>query len=285
MTRLPGAALAGPLGIARRAPATAALLLFLVLLLTALTQVGGLALWFCVPALLFVSRRIGPGRLFLKATAFVGTFSAAYLAATVLAVPLAGFFGRAPLDCGVVGKPAPGPRTLATCLLNRHYVTLPVQQALRSINNEIAAKSGGSRIFYLDAGFPFFDWFPMLPHISHADGRKVDLALSYLGRDDSPSPIGYWGFVQPRPGDPQPCDNHAGWLRWDLDWLQPALPRGTLDETGTREVLLQLAASPHVRRIFIEPHLRRRLGVDHAKIRFQGCGAARHDDHIHVEFN
>ena len=36
-------------------------------------------------------------------------------------------------------------------------------------------------------------------------------------------------------------------------------------------------------KVFIEPHLRRRLGVESSKLRFQGCRAARHDDHIHMQ--
>jgi hypothetical protein len=38
-----------------------------------------------------------------------------------------------------------------------------------------------------------------------------------------------------------------------------------------------------VDRIFIEPHLAQRLGVSSPLVRFQGCRAARHDDHIHVQ--
>jgi hypothetical protein len=38
-----------------------------------------------------------------------------------------------------------------------------------------------------------------------------------------------------------------------------------------------------VERVFIEPYLAKRLGVSSPRLRFQGCGAARHDDHVHVE--
>jgi hypothetical protein len=40
-----------------------------------------------------------------------------------------------------------------------------------------------------------------------------------------------------------------------------------------------------VRRVFIEPHLKARLDLARlSKVRFAGCRAARHDDHIHVDF-
>jgi hypothetical protein len=163
-------------------------------------------------------------------------------------------------------------------------VAVPVRQALREVNSEFASEANGAEIAYLDAAFPFFDWFPMLPHISHGNGRKVDLALFFEGRTGTPSPIGYWGFVQPRPGDPRPCRRHAGFLRWDVSWLQPFLPKARLDPDRSRRLLIRLAEDPKVRRILIEPHLRARLGLTHPKIRFQGCWAARHDDHMHIEF-
>ncbi|MBB3160132.1 hypothetical protein FHS25_000564 [Rhizobium laguerreae] len=38
-----------------------------------------------------------------------------------------------------------------------------------------------------------------------------------------------------------------------------------------------------LRKIFIEPHLKNALGIADSHIRFQGCRAARHDDHIHIQ--
>jgi hypothetical protein len=35
--------------------------------------------------------------------------------------------------------------------------------------------------------------------------------------------------------------------------------------------------------VFVEPYLAARLGVTAPAIRFQGCRAARHDDHIHFQ--
>jgi hypothetical protein len=43
-----------------------------------------------------------------------------------------------------------------------------------------------------------------------------------------------------------------------------------------------LLADPTVQKMLIEPHLKARLRLQSSKVRFQGCGAARHDDHVHV---
>jgi len=276
--------LAGLLAPARRAPLSAGLVVFLALLLTAVTQIGGLVLLLCIPAFTWAGRRLAERTSLIRVDAYIGVYACAYLAASLAAIPLAGALGRAPLPCGIAGEVTLAPRTFLTCLLNRHYSTLPARQALQKINNEFSAEFRRLRVAYLDAGFPFFDWFPMMPHLSHGDGRKIDLALIYPDGSETPSPIGYWGFAQPREGDPQPCAARAGLLRWNMTWLQPLLPGKELDARHTATLVQALAHSPAVSRIFLEPHLRRRLGLDHPKIRFQGCVAARHDDHIHVEF-
>jgi len=281
----------GPLFYLRRAPVIAALLVVSVLFLTALTQVGGVLLWLWLPVadLLFGAL---PGRRSVRRIAAAALFVPAYLAVTVLIVPpLAAPFGRVPLPCWPRSDTAYGALTITTCLLNRHYAAPEARAALSTTAVLLAKTAPGRRISYLDAGFPFFSWFPMLPHLSHGDGRGIDLALLFVdpatggpapGR--APSPIGYWGYVQPQPGAPLPCAGRSSWRRWDLAWLQPLLPGLRPDDDGLRTLLNGLGASPGVDRVYIEAHLRARLGIAHPKIRFQGCGAARHDDHIHVEF-
>lgn len=280
MRRLAARAVAGLFASVRAAPVKVGFLVFLVLLLTAVTQIGGVALLLCIPAFAWVGRRLGNHGRAMRAGVCAILFAVAYLGASVVTIPLAGAFGRVPLSCGLIGDAPYGPRTIWTCLLNRHYATLPARRALQKISVGLTE----SGIAYLDAGFPFFDWFPLIPHLSHRDGRKIDLTFIYADSSSTPSPIGYWEFVQPRPGDPRPCAGREGLFRWDLAWLQPLFPAAALDEPRTANLLRALIRSPAVKRIFIEPHLRRRLGVDHAKMRFQGCRAARHDDHIHVEF-
>lgn len=276
--------LAGPLALLRIAPARAVFLLFLVFLFTAATQIGGLALWLCVPAFSRVRQRLARRGPMLRVSLNAAIFAAVYLAFSLAAIPLAGLAGRAPLPCGWAGDGTFAPRTILTCLANRHYAALSAKQALQQVNERVSAENRGISIAYLDAGFPFFDGFPMLPHLSHRDGRQIDLALIHDDGAASPSPIGYWGYQSPRPGDPMPCMGREGWLRWNLEWLQPLFGSAPLDESAMRDLFDGLAESTAVERILIEPHLRTRLKLDHPKIGFQGCKAARHDDHIHVAF-
>ena len=39
----------------------------------------------------------------------------------------------------------------------------------------------------------------------------------------------------------------------------------------------------YIEKVFIEPHLKTRLNLTSNKIRFHGCQAVRHDDHIHLQ--
>jgi hypothetical protein len=136
---------------------------------------------------------------------------------------------------------------------------------------------------------PFVDGFPLLPHLGHKDGKKVDLALFYRSATTgepiltgSPSPIGYFHFQQP-PANAAPLPCHFVRNRWNFSWLQPEKPPWLLDPERTRAMIRWWNERAEVKRIFLEPHLAQSLGVDGGKVRFQGCFAARHDDHVHVE--
>lgn len=276
----------GPFFYLRRGPAGAILLILAIVLLTLVTQVGGLFLWLCLPFLDFVTRII-PGTRVLRLVVAACMVVPAYFVATVSVFPMiAGTFGRAPLACGMIGEASYAPLTAWTCLLNRHYATPGARLALERISAGMTGQYPGTRVAYLDASFPFGGGFPMLPHLSHGDGRKIDFAFVYNGPSPARarSPIGYWGYEQPRPGDPRPCEGASSRLRWDFDWLQALLPAMELDDERTAALLSGFADAPEVRRILLESHLKSRLGLDRPKIRFQGCGAARHDDHFHVAF-
>lgn len=142
----------------------------------------------------------------------------------------------------------------------------------------------GTPTLILDAGFPFIDGLPLLPHLSHADGEAADIAFYYRNGGAylpgaTPSPIGYFAFE----AGPTDCPLKWPTLRWDFPWLQGLWPAWELDEPRMRSVLRSLAADPRVGKVLLEPHLEARLGVRSAKIRFQACAAARHDDHIHIQ--
>lgn len=170
------------------------------------------------------------------------------------------------------------------CALNRQYVTPELRDVVVSVAERMDARFEGTQTLVLDANFPFFAGFPLLPHLSHHDGRKVDLAFYY--RDEggylagvTRSPLGYFAFEE----GPSDCPKRRVSLRWDMGWLQPLWPEYPLEPERMRAVLEYLVAEPRVSKIFIEPHLKQRFGVQSGKIRFQGCRAARHDDHIHLQ--
>ncbi|MDP2604663.1 MAG: hypothetical protein Q8S00_19065, partial [Deltaproteobacteria bacterium] len=171
----------------------------------------------------------------------------------------------------------------------RNYVRPPVRQLLERVAISVSQQSPGTTVQYLDANFPFLNRFPLLPHLSHHDGRKVDLAFLYQATQthqplsSPPSPIGYWAYEQPTAHHPQPCRSVRSWLRWDFDWLQPVFAFAEIDRERTALVAQTLLNDAAVQKIFIEPHLKERLQLESSKVRFQGCRAARHDDHLHVQ--
>lgn len=235
------------------------------LILTALTQIGGIA-WLI--ALGFRRR--------------VAVFMPAYLALTLAAHQLAPMLGREALPCWSDAEPK-----LASplfCALNRNYADPALIAVTRDLAAHMAQVYPGTVTQVLDANFPFLDGFPLLPHLSHKDGRKLDIAFWY-DRDGTyqpgllRSPIGYFAF------EPGPTSCPPAWptLRWNLDWLQHLLPHYDLDEARMQEALRWLTADKRVARIFLEPHLVQSLGVTGGNIGFQGCRAARHDDHIHIQ--
>lgn len=233
--------------------------------LTAVTQVGGLA-WLIA---------IGFRRRFLA-------FLCLYIALTVAAIWVAPSFGRAALSCFDTGPLQV--QSWMYCALNRTYVSQELADVLADTAEDMDQQFPGTQILVLDANFPFFDGFPLLPHLSHDDGDAVDLALFY--RDETGyrpgakrSPVGYFAFEQ----GPTDCPQTWPTLRWDLDPVQSLWRAYDLDDARTSAVLRILSQDRRVGKIFLEPHLVQRLGVTHPSIRFQGCRAARHDDHIHVQ--
>ena len=121
--------------------------------------------------------------------------------------------------------------------------------------------------------------------MSHDDGEKADLAFYYRDRAGylpgvTRSLIGYFAFEE----GPTNCPVDTGLtLRWDMGWLQGLWPDYTLDPPRMRFALRWLGDEQRLGKIFIEPHLARRFDVSGPRIRFQGCRAARHDDHIHIQ--
>lgn len=245
------------------------------MVLTALTQIGGIA---------YLAAAYFPK---LTARKRLGTFLGIYAGLWVSASFLAPVFGRVPLACGFGTNDTLKMQSPAYCILNRHYVTPDLKRVAFDLADHVEKTYPGTTTLALDAGFPFIDGFALLPHLSHKDGRKLDIAYYYSETGKTRSPIGYWAFEEPRPGDPQPCQGLSGpTLRWNMNWLRFTFNALAMDEARTRTALNWLATEGQERgvsKVFVEPHLVQRLGVSGDVIRFQGCRAARHDDHIHIQ--
>lgn len=193
-----------------------------------------------------------------------------------------------PLPCFAKEKTPLAAANIGYCLLLRNYVTPQVSHRLQNIAWTLQRQyAHDSTLYCLDASFPFWDGFPLLPHLSHKDGLKVDLAYYYQHKvtkkpmNSPPSWLGCWFYEQPETPEDATCQGKATWLRWDFDWLQSRYADYEMDEQHTRALLKLLVTE--AQKILLEPHLKKRMGLDSATIRFQGCHAARHDDHIHVQ--
>lgn len=260
---------------------------FLFLVLTILSQSGGLAYL----AALAVAKVVRVDRLVLKLVIFALLYAGMGYAASLIAPA----FGRVPLSCVIGSASRLVVQSPLYCALNRNYVTPELQRLAEGLASHMDQSFPGTVTMVLDANFPFLDGFPLLPHLSHADGKKLDFTFYYQDAEGrflngaTRSPIGYFAFEQPTASDEQPCVGRKDWLttRWDLAFLQPFFPVYRLDVERTRAAVSWLVrdgvASFGVEKVFLEPHLRRALGVSGPAMRFQGCRAARHDDHIHVQ--
>ncbi len=212
----------------------------------------------------------------------IAAFVAAYIALSFSAAWVAPLSGRVPLPC-IAGGSLQMQSSLY-CALNRHYVTPELAQVLNDHATTMRRQFPGTTTLVLDANFPFLTGYPLLPHLSHNDGRKADIAFhyqdatGYLDRTTRP-PIGYFAFED----GPTDCPDRKRSMRWNMAWLQSLWPTYTLEPNRMQTALRNLAADPRVGKIFIEPHLKQHFAPDEVKIRFQGCRAARHDDHIHLQ--
>lgn len=261
--------------------------LLLFSLLTLLTQVGGLLYLLYLPMVQVIKRRV-TNKTLARGIRFAAFCTVYMLGSWLLISPLARLNGRVPMP--VFSEAQLQPANYFYVLANRHFV----QPELRAATIEVAKQMGEEvTLYYLDAGFPFIDGFPLLPHRSHDDGQKLDLAFIYhqsKGQElleGSPSWLGYGYLEKPRSGEsnqPLACKQQGYWHYSLLSSIVPQDRNYTFSEPLNRKLLLKLSAHPSVDKIFIEPHLKSRLGLSsRSNIRFHGCAAVRHDDHIHIQ--
>ena len=250
--------------------------------MTLLTQIGGLV-WVVNYGLYKLSGKKKSNWLKFS------TFLILYILITILLVPvLAKLNGRVPLPLTKSGIVRPH-NTLMP-LLNRNYVKPRLKTQLFKIGKIINAQDKRLKVSYLDANFPFIDGFPLLPHLSHDDGRKVDISFYYKKDGDvgnfKPSNSGYGIFVEPLASEIDQsavCKSRGHW-QYDYARYITLGSRNDLefDDGQTRKIIQLFVNDKTTHKIFIEPHLKKRMNLKSDKIRFQGCWSVRHDDHIHI---
>jgi hypothetical protein len=281
--------LLGPMS-SRRSILGVFIALFAVIFLTAVTEFGGVILWFSYGfGEIIANRKQGYQSLFTAAA-----FLFVYGISTVVVVPfVAPLFGRVALNCFATEAHPYQANSVLYCAFNRNYVQPRVKSMLEELADHMENKFPGTVVSYLDANFPFVNGIPLLPHLSHSDGKKLDVALFY-NEQDSGMPlskgggwmIGYWNFAPSWHYEKKQVCANDGSLRWKFIWLQSIFSNLTLDLDRTSEMLNHLSlgnASKPIQKVFIEPYLVEILNVRSDKIKFAGCNAARHDDHIHFQ--
>ena len=245
--------------------------------LTLVTQIGGVVYLIT----------LGLAKKRLRRIAY---FILLYLISTYLIVPFtAPHFGREQIkDSEFIEA-----HSIFYKLANRNYVTPELNDVLGKIASKFDQKNEGIKIIYLDANFPFIDKFPLLPHLSHNDGTKLDLTLIYENpngdlTNKKTSTSGYGVYESPNKNEynqTSVCKNKG---HWQYDFPK-YLSLGEINKDikfstrGTRQLVDLIVKNKEIGKVFIEPHLRQRMNLNHYKIRFHGCQAVRHDDHIHLQ--
>ncbi len=244
------------------------------------TQIGGIVYLLS----LLITKKWKWNSKFKPLTTFIGF----YLISTLLIVPLiAPIFGRERVKHSNRIKPT----NYMTVLLNRNYVRPKLNEVLSQTEKELSQTN--IIIHYLDANFPFINTFPLLPHLSHNDGKKIDISLIYetkngelTGKQKSIS--GYGIFEDPKSNEHNQIDTclKSGYFQYDYPKY---VTFGTINkeivfsEKGTKALINSILKNRDIGKLFIEPHLKQRMNLTDNRIRYHGCRAVRHDDHIHVQ--
>lgn len=262
----------------------------LFLLLTVATQTGSIILVICVP-IFYLARKRFVNR-WKKFGFKLFCYLIVYLICTALVVPIvAKQFGRVQLPLFESNHIRPA--NALTYFLNRNYVRLELKATVESVAEQMNSKYPGMTINYLDANFPFINKFPLLPHLSHNDGKKLDISFFYKTKtgeqsNEVPSFIGYGVCEEPKPSEynmPSICAAQGYWQYNALSKIVSQKKKTELlfDTERTKTIVNCFAAQNSIGRMFIEPHLKTRLGLTNSKIVFHGCQAVRHDDHLHIQ--
>jgi hypothetical protein len=250
-------------------------------ILTITTQIGGIAYLVSI----YLNKKWQTN---LKLKPII-TFLGVYLISTLIITPLlAPVFGREKVKHTNTIKPT----NYMTVLLNRNYVKPELNKLLENTEKEL--KNSRIKIYYLDANFPFINKFPLLPHLSHNDGKKIDISFVYeeisTGKISTrqKSFSGYGVFEDPKSREYNQIEKflNKGYFQYDYAkylTLREINNDLTFSNKGTKKIISSFLKSNLLGKLFIEPHLKNRLKLTDNKIRYHGCKAVRHDDHIHLQ--
>jgi hypothetical protein len=246
-----------------------------ILFLTALTQVGGI-IWIITIVLSIKYKK--KKRLI---------FPLIYLLFNLLIIPpIAKVFGREQLP---VLSETLRSRNWIYPLFFRNYVRPELKMILLSASESL--KEEGITITYLDANFPFLNGFPLMPHLSHNDGRKIDISFMYLDKsgiptNKKPSVSGYGVYVlSDQNYTLRSCLEKGYWQYDSTKYITfGKINKLNLDHERTQQLIKELLLYAKTQKIFIEPHLKYILQLgNESNVGFHGCQTVRHDDHMHLQ--
>ena len=111
-----------------------------------------------------------------------------------------------------------------------------------------------------------------------------------VATDAAPSPIGYGASLHPTGGEANyaaVCTARGYWpyalMSRVYEWW-PGESGLVVDEARTAAMVGAWARARRVSKVLLEPHVKVRWGLGReAKVRFHGCHAVQHDDHVHVQ--
>lgn len=246
--------------------------LLFIFLLTVITQIGGIV-W--IISIILFNKFKWKKRY---------TFLILYLTVNfILIPPIAKGFGRERLP--IISENVK-PINWFYPLAFRNYVKPELKELLIK-----SAEESDITITYLDANFPFLDGYPLLPHLSHNDGKKVDISFMYKTKDGKstdkkPSFSGYGEYVNSEENITNTRCKSQGYWQYDFSkYLTFGTDKSLIfDKARTKLLIESFAKITITEKIFMEPHLKSSLKLsNYSKIRFHGCQAVRHDDHIHLQ--
>lgn len=231
-------------------------------------------------------------RFFLKSSFFIVWYA---FISFVVVPPIAEYYGRRPLPLYPTDNFPIKPAKAFYFFTNRNYIKPKLLEAVKNVSNQLNRTYPEVTIMYLDGCFPFLNNFPLIPHLSHDDGAKLDLAFIYQKKDNRtyapkhPSWFGYGFSEQAKPNEYNKVEECTSQGKWQYALTNKLIPKSAYKKysfahDANRSLLSKLIDEPAIKKIFIEPHLKARLGYNQVKkVRFAGCHAVRHDDHIHIQ--